>query len=236
MFWQAIGAARDLSRAQDIAAVLVRYGFADLVRRLGMAEALAKAGKALHWKVSDEFARLGPPARARRALEDLGPTFIKLGQILATRVDLFAPEWIAEFSKLQDGAPAVPFEDVRAQLTEDLGEAPETAFARLDTTPLAAASLAQVYRARLADGRDVAVKILRPGIDARFRRDLGDMMYVAQLAERMAAEARRLRLVDAGLNPDVLNIEAWLAAASAGGDVATVPARSTAFAQRSIRM
>ena len=66
MFWQAIGAARDLSRAQDIAVVLIRYGFGDMVRRLGMADALAKAGKVLHWHVSDEFARLEPPARARR--------------------------------------------------------------------------------------------------------------------------------------------------------------------------
>lgn len=193
MFWQAIGAARDLSRAQDIAAVLVRYGFADLVRRLGMAEALAKAGKALHWKVSDEFARLGPPARARRALEDLGPTFIKLGQILATRVDLFAPEWIAEFSKLQDGAPAVPFEDVRAQLTEDLGEAPETAFARLDTTPLAAASLAQVHRARLADGREVVLKVRRPGIRPTVEADLRLLARLAEIIDAEMPELHRYR-------------------------------------------
>ncbi len=193
MFWQAIGAARDLSRAQDIAGVLIRYGFGDMVRRLGMADALATAGKALHWHVPDEFARLEPPARARRALEDLGPTFIKLGQILATRVDLFAPEWLAEFSKLQDAAPAVPFEQVRAQLAEDLGEAPETAFAALDTTPLAAASLAQVYRARLADGREVVLKVRRPGIRATVEADLRLLARLAEIIETETPELHRYR-------------------------------------------
>ena len=193
MFWQAIGAARDLSRAQDIAVVLIRYGFGDMVRRLGMADALAKAGKVLHWHVSDEFARLEPPARARRALEDLGPTFIKLGQILATRVDLFAPEWIAEFSKLQDAAPAVPFEQVRAQLAEDLGEAPEAAFASLETTPLAAASLAQVYRARLTDGREVVLKVRRPGIRPTVEADLRLLARLAEIVNAEMPELRRYR-------------------------------------------
>ncbi len=190
MFWQAIGAARDLARAQDIAAVLIRYGFGDMVRRLGMAEALERAGKALHWRAPEELARLEPPARARRALEDLGPTFIKLGQILATRVDLFAPEWIAEFGKLQDAAPAAPFEDIRAQLVEDLGEAPETAFASLQTQPLAAASLAQVYRASLADGREIVLKVRRPGIRPTVEADL---RLLARLADIVAAEAPEMR-------------------------------------------
>ena len=190
MFWQAIGAARDLSRAQDIATVLIKHGFGDLVRRIGMAEALKRAGKILHWNVPDELAHLEPPARVRRALEELGPTFIKLGQILATRVDLFAPEWIAEFSKLQDAAPATPFEEIREQLTEDLGEAPETAFLSLDKKPLAAASLAQVHRAKLADGRDVVLKVRRPGIRPIVEADL---RLLARLAEIIHAEAIDLR-------------------------------------------
>ncbi len=108
MLWQAIGAVRDLGRLHEIAGVLIRYGFGDLVRRIGMARTLERAGKALHWREPEELARLEPPARVRRALEELGPSFIKLGQILATRVDLFPAEWIAEFSKLQDDAPALP--------------------------------------------------------------------------------------------------------------------------------
>ena len=101
MLWQAFGAARDIGRVNDIAAVLIRYGFGDLVRRIGMAGALERTGQVLHWQAAEELARLEPPARVRRILEELGPTFIKLGQILETRSDLFAPEWIAEFGKLQ---------------------------------------------------------------------------------------------------------------------------------------
>ena len=95
MLWQAVGAARDLARAHEIATVLIRYGFGDLVRRIGLGNMLEKAGRALHWRMPEELAHQEPPARVRRALEDLGPTFIKLGQVLATRVDLFPPEWIA---------------------------------------------------------------------------------------------------------------------------------------------
>ena len=139
MLWQAISAVRDLGRLHDIAAVLIRYGFGDLVRRIGMAGVLERTGRALHWHVPEDLARLESPARVRRALEELGPSFVKLGQILATRVDLFPPEWIAEFSKLQDAAIAVPFSELRAQLTEDLGEPPEDIFPRLEVDALAAA-------------------------------------------------------------------------------------------------
>lgn len=105
MLWQALSAARDIGRVQDIASVLIRYGFGDVVQRVGMAGALERAGKVLHWKEGEELAQLKPPARLRRVLEELGPTFVKLGQVLATRVDLFGPEWLAELSKLQDHAP-----------------------------------------------------------------------------------------------------------------------------------
>ena len=186
MLWEALGAARDLGRVHDIAAVLIRYGFGDLVQRLGMAHALERAGKALHWHGQAQLLHLDPAQRVRQALEALGPTFVKLGQILATRADLFPPEWIAEFGMLQDAAPAVPFEAIRAQLAEDLGEAPEAVFAELDTTPLAAASLAQVHRARLADGSPVVLKIRRPGIRPVIEADL---RLLARLAEIMEAEA-----------------------------------------------
>ena len=94
----------------------------------------------------------------------MGPTFIKLGQILATRVDLFDAEWIAEFSRLQDSAPTVPWAEIHAQLSVDLGAPPEEIFATIDPQPLAAASVAQVHRARLEDGSEVIVKVRRPCI------------------------------------------------------------------------
>ncbi|BCO29930.1 putative protein kinase UbiB [Thiohalobacter sp. COW1] len=193
MLWQAISAVRDLGRLHDIATVLIRYGFGDLVRRVGLAGALERAGRALHWQAPEELARLDPPARVRRALEDLGPSFVKLGQILATRVDLFPPEWIAEFSKLQDAAPALPFAELLAQLTEDLGEPPETVFARIETQPLAAASLAQVHRAWLADGTAVILKVRRPGIRPIVEADLRLLARLAEIIESEAPELRRYR-------------------------------------------
>ncbi|MBS0355857.1 MAG: phosphotransferase [Proteobacteria bacterium] len=191
MLWQAIGAVRDLKRVHDIASVLIRYGFGDVVRRIGMAHALERAGKALHWREPGELAYLEPASRVRRALEELGPTFVKLGQILATRVDLFPPDWITEFSKLQDSAPALPFAELRAQLMEDLGEPPEVLFAELDTEPLAAASLAQVHRARLSDGTDVILKVRRPGIRPVIEADLHLLERLAEIVEAEAADLRR---------------------------------------------
>ena len=193
MLWEALGAARDLGRVQQIAAVLVRYGFGGLVRRVGMAGALERAGKALHWREPEDLARLEPAARVRRALEELGPTFVKLGQILATRGDLFPPEWIVEFGKLQDAAPALPFEDLRGQLIEDLGEAPEAVFAELDPVPLAAASLAQVHRARLADGTAVVLKVRRPGIRPVIEADLRLLDRLAEIIEKEVPELVRYR-------------------------------------------
>ena len=152
-------ASRDIGRLNTIAGVLVRHGLGDVVHRLGLADRLERAGQAVMWSHAAELARLEPPVQVRLAMEELGPTFVKLGQILAGRADLFGPEWIAEFEKLHSHVPAVPLEALRPQLREDLGGEPETVFERFDTEPLAAASIAQVHRARLHDGTEVIVKI-----------------------------------------------------------------------------
>lgn len=193
VFWETLSAARDLGRLHDIASILIRYGFSDIVRRLGMANALERAGKVLHWKEAGELARLEPPARARRALEEMGPTFVKLGQILATRMDLFPPEWIAEFEKLQDQAPSVPFAQIRKQLHEDLGASPEEVFAELVPEPLAAASIAQVHRARLHDGNEVIVKVRRPGIRPIVEADLRLLQRLAKIVVAESPEMSRFR-------------------------------------------
>jgi ubiquinone biosynthesis protein len=189
MLWEALAAARDLGRLRDIAGILIRHGFGEVVRRIGLADALQRAGQALHWGAAAEFASLEPPVRVRQTLEELGPTFVKLGQLLATRVDLFDPEWIAEFSKLQDRAPALAYANIRQLLIEDLGGPPEEVFATFDPVPVAAASIAQVHRARLHDGGDVAVKVRRPGIRPIIEADL---RWLARLAEVAGAEIPEL--------------------------------------------
>jgi len=186
MLWETLSATRDLGRLHDLASVLARYGFGDLIRRLGMAPALERAGKVVPLERLNELVGLPPPERVRRALEDMGPTFVKLGQVLATRVDLFTPEWIAEFEKLQNQVPAVPFEQVREQLEADLGAPATEVFAAFDPEPIAAASIAQVYRARLHTGEAVAVKVRRPGIRTLVE---ADMRLLHRLAEAIEAES-----------------------------------------------
>jgi len=193
MIWETLTAARDLGRLHDIASILIRFGFGDMVRLLGMGQVLERFGKALHWKKVEELALLEPPERIRRALEELGPTFVKLGQVLATRVDLFPPEYIVEFEKLQDTVPAVPFDQLRVQLEEDLGGLAEVCFASVDVEPLAAASIAQVHRAKLKDGSEVVLKIRRPGIRKKIEADLRLMNRLADVIELEMPEFRQFK-------------------------------------------
>ena len=189
--WESLGTVRDLGRLQEIAGVLIRYGFGDMVRRIGMSAALERTGRMLHWDDPEAMAHMAPPERVRCALQDLGPTFVKLGQVMATRVDLLTPEWTTELGKLQNAVPALPFAEVRPQLVEDLGADPEAVFERLEEAPLAAASLAQTHRAWLADGSAVVLKVRRPGIRDTVEADLRLMARLAEIVEERAPDLRR---------------------------------------------
>lgn len=191
--WETLGTLRDLGRLQEIASVLVRYGFGDVVRRIGLANVLERAGRLVHAERAGEFLHLQPAQRLRRALEELGPTFIKLGQVLATRVDLLAADWIVELGALQSAVPALDFEQVRAQVREDLGAEPEAVFDRIDTAALAGASLAQTHRAWLADGTPVILKIRRPGIVEVVEADLRLLARLADIAQARLPDLRRFR-------------------------------------------
>ncbi|MBX6383996.1 MAG: hypothetical protein IRZ07_13650 [Microbispora sp.] len=125
------------------------------------------------------------------SLERLGPTFVKLGQIMATRADLLPPELTEALARLHDRVAPVPFEAVRPQLVEDLGAPPEEVFAAFSPEPIAAASIAQVYLARLRTGEEVVVKVRRPGIEAVMRADLRLLMAAARIVERRAPALRR---------------------------------------------
>jgi len=191
MLWEMLNAARDLGRVNDIASVLIRYGFGGFVRGLGMGKALERAGRVLRWEHVEEYVELDTPQRIRRVLEELGPTFIKLGQILATRVDLFSPQYIAEFEKLQDQVPPIPFEELLPQLEEDLGGSIDEFFLDVERQPLAAASIAQVHKAVLKDGTPVILKIRRPGLRKLIEADLRLLHRIVDIAESESSEIRR---------------------------------------------
>lgn len=192
--WEKLATMRDLGRVQEIATVLVRYGFGDLVRRVGMAGALERAGSLLHWQgVESGLLQMDVPTRVRHVLQDLGPTFVKLGQVMATRVDLLPPQWIAELGELQNAVPALPYDEILPQLVEDLGADPEAVFASIQRKPLAAASLAQAHRAVLADGTDVVLKVRRPGIRDKVEADLRLLRHLVQVIETELPDLRRYR-------------------------------------------
>ena len=178
----------DLSRLHEIIRVFSIAGFGDLFKHMGLEAAAERTGKIMGWKYVDEIAHLDRPQRVRRVFEVLGPTFDKVGQILATRPDLFGPEWITEFEKLQWQSPPLDFAELRPQVEEDLGAPLEEIFEEVETTPLAAASLAQVHRAALKDGSKVVLKIQRPGIRPIIESDMRLLAHLASLAEKHVPE------------------------------------------------
>jgi len=193
MLLETLKVARDFGRIHEISSILIRYGFGDMVRRLGVANIVESAGHVLKWHEVEDLTQIEPPVRVRRALEDMGPTFVKLGQILATRADLFSPEWLTEFKKLQDQVKTVPYEQLVEQIEDDLGAKPEEIFAEFCHQPLAAASISQVYKARLQDGSPVVVKIRRPGIRSVVEADLRFLTQLAEIAEQEIKPLQRYR-------------------------------------------
>ncbi len=129
------------------------------------------------------------------ALAELGPSWIKLGQFLATRPDIVGMERAVELTELQDSLPPFPMEEARAEIERELGQPADALFTEL-SEPVAAASIAQVHRATTRDGRRLAIKILRPGIERRFANDLGDFFFAARMIERLHAPSRRLKPVE----------------------------------------
>jgi ubiquinone biosynthesis protein len=196
MLQVAFSTMRDLPRLHEITSVLIRHGLGDIVQRLGVSGVLERAGQILQWGASAESQKQDPPERVRLALQQLGPTFVKLGQVLATRVDLFGPEWIREFEKLHSEVPPVPFDELLPELTRSLGRSPADVFVDLDTCPQGSASIAQVHRAKLQDGTPVVLKIRRPGIRSKVEADLRLLGHLAQLIDSEMPEARRYQPVE----------------------------------------
>ena len=183
---------RQLSRMLTIQRVLMKHGLDEIVWRTHLFRPLAWLGRLL--SLGRRREPLG--VRLRKALEELGPIFVKFGQALSVRPDLLPPDIAAELAKLQDQVPPFAAEQAAAVVEAAFGRPAEQVFAAFERTPLAAASIAQVHAARLPDGRDVVVKILRPNVRALIQRDIEVLYAIAGLAERYWPEARRLHPVE----------------------------------------
>jgi len=176
----AMAAQTPARRYRQISRVLARHGLGFFISVLGL-ERFVTWQRLLNRQYDQPLTR---PEHVRRALEELGPAFIKLGQILSTRADLLPPSYQLELAKLQDAAPPLDIRVVKAIVAEELGEPVETAFGTFDETALAAASIGQVHSATLRDGTPVVVKVQRPGVAEQIEQDL-------QILENLAVTARR---------------------------------------------
>lgn len=173
---------RSIKRYRQIVRVLFKYGFDNLLAYLSLTEVVARWRRMLRRETV--LAELSQAERMRMALEELGPTFIKLGQFLSTRSDIIPPNYIQEFSKLQDSVPPFGFDEVTEEIRREFGRDIPELFSRFDPIPIAAASIAQVHRARLHTGEEVVVKVRRPGIQEHVETDIEALMLLAMVAER----------------------------------------------------
>ncbi len=174
---------RHLQRYSEIVAIFARHGFGFLFHR---PESNRRRWFRASWRASQQITRPPDDALAvhfRTALEELGPTFIKFGQILSTRADLLPPSFISELSKLVDSVSPEPWDLIRSVLTRELGKPPETLFASIDPSPMASASLSQVHAGVLPDGREVVIKVQRPNIASVIDTDLEIMASLAGSAQ-----------------------------------------------------
>ena len=176
---------QDLNRVRQIGVIAARHGFADLLERAGL---WRQVGSKESVEPLPDSRRQSVARRFRMLLNDLGPTFIKLGQILSTRADLLPAEYIEELSTLQDRVPPIPLAEVEAEIRDSLGKDPRELFASIDPEPLAAASIAQVHRAVTLGGEQVVIKVQRPKIDEQIRADLSVLHYLARLLEAVVEE------------------------------------------------
>jgi ubiquinone biosynthesis protein len=179
---------RGLNRFRRILTVLLKYGFGDILELLKMDQYVEAGLKIISKKQTIRVEKLTRPEGLRMALEELGPTYIKLGQILSSRPDLIPIDFLNELAKLQDKVPPFPIRAVKNIIEEELGFPLEKLFAAFDEKPLASASIGQVHRARLENGAEVAVKVQRPGIQRIIEIDLEIMLYLAVLMERHIEE------------------------------------------------
>ncbi len=188
---------RNIQRGQEIASVLVRFGFDDVVNALGIDELWARGKRTVGLRArAADFERDALPVRLRKAMEELGPTFVKMAQILSTRPDLIPESWAKEFGKLQSGVAAIPADEIKPHIEKLYDGKLDEHFESIDYEAFAAASMAQAHRATLKDGTKVILKVLRPNIRRVLESDIEILKLLAEVAER--------RLGDMGYRPTLI--------------------------------
>jgi predicted unusual protein kinase regulating ubiquinone biosynthesis (AarF/ABC1/UbiB family) len=182
-----------LSRHGDVLRLIVRHARPGLIDQAGLEAELQDLESASGGGEEEEAEEA---ARFAEDLEGMGPTFVKLGQVLSTRADLLPQHYLEALSRLQDDVEPVPADEIRRVIEDDLGMAVDDLFERFDDEPLAAASVAQVHRARLGDGHEVVVKVQRPGIAETVRKDLEVLADLARVVDATTEVGRRFAFVD----------------------------------------
>src|SRR3954470_17912829 len=180
-----------LKRYRDIAWLLMKYGRSDLVKQAGLEDALEEDAAVTQDAAAPEAAELS------KDLEKMGPTFIKLAQLLSTRADLLPVPYLEAFARLQDDVEPFSFKEVEEIVTAELGVRISKAFANFEAQPVAAASLGQVHRAEMRDGRQVVVKVQRPEIRETVVKDLEILQGLAEFLDNHTETGRRY---DLGIN------------------------------------
>lgn len=185
---------RNMRRLREIVAVLLRHGFGEIVDQLDLHPWVSFLKKLRFWEQSSDWTNRTLETRIRLSFEELGPTFVKLGQVLASRPDLVPMKLVTELRKLQDDVPPFHFEEVERVVAEDLGSPLADLYKDFSTDPIAAASIAQVHLATLHDGREVVVKVQRPELRRVIDGDLQILTALAGLMDQRIPEIRRFNL------------------------------------------
>jgi len=186
---------RENLRLQQVYNVFLRYGLDSLFDRWELLADFRHRMQRWVWRLPDEVESLSEPVKMRLMLEELGPTYVKMGQIVSSQASVIPAEWEVELEKLQSDVPPFPDPEVRESIIEELGAPPEELYATFSPEPFAAASTAQVHRATLPDGQDVAVKVQRPHIQLQMKADLGIMQNAARVASGRSDYLQSIDLV-----------------------------------------
>jgi ubiquinone biosynthesis protein len=185
---------REDLRLQLVYNTLMRYGYDAVLDRVAVVGGVRHAMQTWVWRLPRGWQEPGTGVKLRLMLEELGPTYVKIGQIVSSQASMLPTDWAVELARLQDDVPPFPSEQVRDRIIEELGAPPEELYATFEPRPFAAASTAQVHRATLHDGTPVAVKVQRPDIQHMVRADLGIMQNAARVVSKRSESVRAMDL------------------------------------------